>query len=238
MAAPHTLRCFLVALAVAPLAGCSTEQKPPLLVIEDVRHWFEGNLLVVNITYANRGNITPGVPRGIDPLLEVRLMEWKKKDGEWGPGEELEQVGSATASLTFAAQAEMPWRKRYYDYSAIAYNNDSAFPGEKVSPGFVGPIEIPPGSRGQAEFAFLPTQHFRGNEGYYTIASRWFVHINVEGPEKGNRGWGSDYFTGCFNRAVPEFFGVHPQGPACYYYDRQGTTTYTGIRQEEGRSSG
>ena len=221
-------------LAGATLAGCAAPARlPPVMVVEELRHWFEGDLLVVNVTFANHGRVTPGAPIGTDPLLEVNLAEWRTRDPSAQPGRQHEHVGFASASLTLSTAAQEPPRHRYYHHAAQAWNDDPRHPGEKVSPGAVGPVQYPPGSRGSAEFVFLPKHRFQATEGYYVIDARFLLAIDQPGPEHGPRSRGSERYTGCFNHDTPPFYALHPTGgPSCPHYDATGEDTHTALAQE------
>jgi hypothetical protein len=211
---------FLAALLISvALAGCASEpERPPILVIDEVRYWFEDDLLVFNITLHNQANFTPGPPLTPRTTISLKLsMDQAKPRPGTRPGQDLVPGGNwSTLTLAFAPSQEEPLMNRYYEDEAARRFSKSTGDGD------YGPFSFTPGKVVQFEFAFLPS-HFANKEGYYTLTIRPMASYLDASPDM--------HFlqTGCFNHDTPEFYGVRADGPDCDFYDSSGEWTENGM---------
>ena len=88
-------------------------------------------------------------------------------------------------------------------------------------------MQIPPGTTLSLEFSLTPDFRFEtNNDGYYTLLvdmPLWYAHHY---KDQGNFDEANPlYYTGCFNRIVPEFYGVKNPGADCRIWDCTGERT-------------
>ena len=89
------------------------------------------------------------------------------------------------------------WQARWY--------HDRAVPGKEVQPwshGSYGPFNLKPDASIQPEIVFKPTP-FNGTKGFYTINVYYVAPFPRNVPNASDT---SDYWSGCFNLDVPEFY--------------------------------
>lgn len=215
-------------LAGTLLAGCQSEPRepgpPPIFRVDEVWYWFEGDILVVNVTITNQANFTPGIDT-LYPEMAVYVSDWLAKEKpSKEPGEDLyvePGKGRQGTGLTLDAFSYGPWHRRWYGQEA---RDRLGLPHQ--SPVY-GPTKIHPGESLRPEFGFVPDHDLSGQEGYYAID----FHLDAFYP----RGWeeynygGIRLQFGCFNRDVDEFYGVKSGGPDCQHYDMTGRPTGPGV---------
>jgi hypothetical protein len=214
------LGLVMLLLSASVLAGCTAKDQPPIFSIDQVRYWFEGDLLVINATLTNISDFTPGHPNTPSPDLIFDLDEyatvsdWEKEK----PAKQTTLVAFDSDRVFIATHIEEPWRKRYYTSSAFDAN-----PEGEVNPGIIGPVWIHPGDSISVEFVFRPDNEYWGTSGLYTIEVEMFIP-NLEG-ESAN----TNFYSGCFNHDTAEFYAKHPTGPDCYVYDSTGRDVLSGL---------
>lgn len=197
-------------LLLVPLAGClgsEPQEPPPAVALEDIDYWFEGDALIVNVTMTNRLNYTPGLET-LQWNVDVGIREWSTAPGGGtDPGTDLNYSEADSISLSFWPSDTGDWRERWHsgDYSSV------------------GPVFLFPGTTISPEFEFDLENNFTEDEGYYTIRITAWVW-NVPRSHEGSAST-PEYFTGCFNPDVGEFYGIREDGPDCQYWDCSGTFT-------------
>jgi hypothetical protein len=221
----------VIALTAIILSGCFDERKPELTVfrVDELRHWFEGDRLVVNVTITNQVNFTP---RGIFPELEVWVREWQAKPGSHDPGEETRGVASRWFSLFLMPPGAGPYdgeRERWVFEDFIQDSSDSSALADN------GPMLIPPGTSLTREFEFPIKNTYYRNQGHYTIEIRHtgMFSTGYYEDEFRPRTRGA-FYGGCFNFDTPEFYGVVKGGLDCYYWDCTGLTSSDGYKTHRG----
>jgi hypothetical protein len=202
-------------------AGCISSGPPPPgppsgFTVEKIRYWWENETLVVNVTMKNNDNFT--LTGSFHSWVDIDPRELRVKTGAgYRPGEELESAGGPVtgpdcghAKVSFSSTEGN--NQRWYDE---CLELEMSLARQYY---VVGPSEVPPNGIITAEVGFSLNNSFHGNEGYYDIyvstQTRWMS--------------GTEYRTGCFNRDVPEFYGVRPDGPDCEYWDCTGYPTVYG----------
>jgi hypothetical protein len=218
LSVPRNVSCVVLIMVFTMMAGCATEpERPPILVAESLRYWFEGDLVIFNFTLRNQSDFTPGPPVSPNIMLDFRLDQLKAKP-EPGrrSGNDLVLDGFPNVVMTLSPSPGEPLRDRYYaEVAAKQY-------GEPPSDRTYGPVTIPPDATLQLELAFLPP-HFSGSQGYYTLN----LLPQASYPD-GNPDFHS-LQTGCFNHDTPEFYGIRDNGPDCDFFNSAGRWTNIGV---------
>lgn len=204
------MKTFMVLFLVIPLAGCIAPEKPlppPIFSVDEIRYWWEGDILVVNVTIRNQVEINAGV--GLSPELRVFAREF--------PG------GSVDLMLTGTSRCA--WEQRYYSEPAQRFLGITSPPclghaGNSSSFSF-GPILIRPNQTVTAEFGLLDPE----NSSESTYRNVWVMAVAKAADREDAK-----YLSGCFNRTTPEFYGVQPDGVECKYWDCSGDLTETSKR--------
>lgn len=215
--------CLAALVLLLPaLSGClhtvHVPRLPPTYSIDELRYWFEGDLLVVNVTFTNIANFTAGEST-LDPEMVVYANEAR--------GGELNYIGDPVFydganhhfTLIFHLQLQGDWERRWYD------KETSTQLGLKRTFSGVGPVRIDPGQSLTVEFGFLMKHNLTDGQGYYTIM--------VEMPSfyptrlsRDNNAEDAHYNTGCFNHDTPEFYGIKGDR-GCPAWNCQGESTHT-----------
>lgn len=208
-------------VASMALAGCNIgEDVPPdlpaLFRIDLIRYWWEGDDLIVNVTFTNQHPTrTPG-EGALDPHIYVGVYQEEVRDGGGSVGQETRSVtdagGKKSMTLDFGTEYGNPWQKRWYRGTTT------------------GPMKIPPGTTLSVEFGLTPEFYYDSEkDGYYYLLidmTYWypqsFYTHQFQDEEKAR------YYTGCFNRNVPEFYGVKKGAPDCRIWDCTGERTTEG----------
>jgi hypothetical protein len=210
---PIIPRVLLALLLAVPLAGCFERRPPdlpPVFSVDQMRYWFEGDNLVVNVTFTNRANFTPGLLGTFSPYINVLVTPEKVN----GPNEQVWHQTSPMAKearsieIVLDPQLPGPWRERW--------NRSTA----------VGPILIPPGRTLQVEVE-MPMVHLEGDEGYYYISVDLLSDYPRSYYKPHQSAKDETYFTGCFNHDLPEFYGIMEDKAACRIWDCSGERTET-----------
>jgi hypothetical protein len=178
-------------------------------VIGPVHHWFEGDLLIVNVTVTNQSNFTP-----IEPDMQAILIQYAAKPEKSKYfGEDLDGTSFRfrPATLHFTMAADYPWRSRYYEDDAAVHANAPHSSAEW------GPVVFPPGTNYTIQFAFWPDPQYYGRQGYYELELSTDAYYPVGSPFH-NQSGGDMYWTGCFNQNVIEFYGISDNLPDCNIY--------------------
>jgi hypothetical protein len=203
------LACFGMFPALAGCIGPEFHHAPPIIAITAVHHWFEGDLLIVNVTVTNQSNFTP-----VEPDLSATLTEygaWPDKSKYFGEDLDGKKFVFTTTALHFTMAAEYPWRNRYYEDKAAAHAQAPHSSREW------GPVRFPPGTNYTIQFAFWPNPQYSGNQGYYELWLSTDADYPPSSPFHTQSG-GDDYWTGCFNQNVIEFYGISDNLPDCNIY--------------------
>jgi hypothetical protein len=214
-----------VSMVIAGFAGCSgTPDEPPILEIGEVRYWFEGDLIILNVTITNVSNFTVPPQYSLVPYGGAGISEYPAKPTPGTrPGTDLEggeRVRKSGAGVDFDVGSGEPKKPRYYNEAARKRFGLPEYAAEKVD------FAFEPGASIQLEMGILPFYQFHGSDGYYSMnggATAW-------DPEGG--GHDSDTRSGCFNHDVPEFFGVKNDGPDCNFFNHKGDPTDVGFYRD------
>lgn len=205
-----TTRLSILATAVltsVALAGCNDEpDRPPIFRIDQIRYWWEDDYLIVNVTFTNQANFTPIGP--IPPVLHVSVYSREATAGRIGEQTSYVYVPNARTSiiLDFSTTASGPWLRRW------------------TQDADVGPILIAPGQTLNVEVALQPGIHFMTEDnGYHHIQVRMASWYSPGDKSKSRPD--ADYYTGCFNDLVQEFYGIKNPGPDCGIWDCTGSWT-------------
>jgi hypothetical protein len=217
--------------AAASLAGCVNYHPPPHLPavfhIDAIRYWWEGDSLIVNVTFTNvHPTLTPGPKNGtLDPQINVFVREDRILSRGARPGEETQEVygagANASLSVDLSTWEDGPWLGRWTRWASV------------------GPMLIPPGTTLSMEFGLRPFHRYEAkDDGYYAIEVRmplWYSHLYQKDPYSPYQLGEDDaeYYTGCFNRVVPEFYGVKTPGADCGIWDCTGQRTDDGYPLRE-----
>ena len=199
-------------------AGCGSPRPPPIFSVDQVRYWFEDDLLIINVSLTNRANFTPGQPNTPNPDLSVTVTDYSAVD-DWKtakPWKQTKLESFQSRGIFLETNGNAPWQKRYY--------SDEARPKGTLDYGSPGSIAIDPGKSVSVEFGFRPQHEFHEISGYYLLEVDMTV-LNLQGESAGTQFW-----SGCINHDTGEFYAKSPvEGPACPTYDETGRDTESGL---------
>ena len=219
--------CLALAAATTMLGGCLHSNIPPplpaLFRIDEIRYWWEGDHLIVNVTFTNQHPThTPG-EGALDPRIIVSLSQEKvQQKGDIGRETRTVYGGADNLSvnLNFGTEYGNPWQKRWYRST------------------ITGPMHIPPGTTMSVEVALEPDFVYRTqDDGYYFLRvdmTYWYPNSfkqKFQGEES------AIYYTGCFNQVVHEFYGVKKGGADCLIWDCTGERTEYGFELRAARGT-
>ena len=207
----------VAALMAVALSGCQNiRHLPPIFVVDQIRYWWEGDDLIVNVTFHNAANFTPGLTT-FEPAITIG--PYLETPGEPGGTNGVEFKGGGFSKVFFSPRgppSAEPWQKRW------------------IHDATTGPIELSPGKTVQVE-VLLPLAHqYYGQGGLYVLSvemESFYPHSQVpkgQGYDESDSftvGDSTVYYTGCFNHDVPEFYGHKPGGVDCLIWDCTGYTT-------------
>ena len=208
---------------LAGLSGCLNQRPdlPPVFSVDEIRYWWEGDFMVVNVTITNRQNFTPGIDT-MTPWIRVWLQEYNRTDEKANgyPGviyrNIFPDVGIKEFTLYVEPSSHDPWQTRWYDESARKAL------GIPIARTAFGPATISPNASLAPEIVYKPSFLYRGLAGHYSIQ----VSVLANYPASianGSVGGSSKYHSGCFNLDTPEFYGFDKStGKTCNYWDCTG----------------